>query len=172
MTREKCQQVGEPRAAAQAISCDEYASPRVDPDTRREFNRLLDSSDFKGSEQVLASFDEKVSESGDQGWRTKSLSEAARIVLGRQLESWGIAADPDLKADDCTPPKVPEDEFRYASGNCSWYSPDGMQELSVELSKPKEHAAAEDRSPWLLHSANARICRFDPAGSMAATIVP
>lgn len=172
VTREKCQHVGESPPPTRAISCEEYGAATLDPDTRREFNRLTDASDFKGSEQVLATFDEKVSENGDQGWRTKSLSGAARIVLGRQLESWGITADQDMRAYECTPPKVPGDDFRYARTNCSWYSPDGMQEFSVELWKPKEHAAAEDRSRWLLDSANARICRFDPAGSLAATIVP
>ncbi|HXY78384.1 MAG TPA: hypothetical protein VEH47_06180 [Candidatus Acidoferrales bacterium] len=170
VTRQACRQTGSTPASKLAISCDDYvtAGPPWSSEQKQKFNELIEKSNFAVTEKMVADSAEKLSSQGEQSWRTKPLSAAANAILAREIGRWKIAADPNLRADKCTGPEsLPDNTYENAS--CSWYSPDGTQEFSVDFLRKKDLALSAG-SPWLLTNAHARICRFDP--SLTAAIIP
>jgi hypothetical protein len=146
------------RQATQSISCVDYATTAGwGPERQHEYEQLIDKSQYASAERMIADSAEALSSKGDQSWRTKSLSAAAHSILVREVQKWKIRPDGDLRADRCTAPQS-LDEQQYSHAGCSWYSPDGMQEVSVDFMRKKKVASA----PWLLNSAQARICQPDP----------
>lgn len=158
VTREVCQPAAPPPTVNQGISCEDYAtSTSWSPDKQREFDRSIDKDEYTRAEKMRVDSAEELSSKGAQSWRTKPLSVAAHEIVLREIPRWGISVDPELRAGKCSgPDSLDIEQYSYAS--CSWYSPDGMQEFSVTLLQRKKDAA---HAPWLLNSANARICHFD-----------
>ncbi|HEX6803829.1 MAG TPA: hypothetical protein VF133_09140 [Terriglobales bacterium] len=152
-------------AQNEPISCDEYAtaSPQR-PGQQRQFEELLNQNKFVLAEKMTADSAEQLSRRGDQAWRSKPLAMAAHAILIRELQHWALVADPKLRLDKCTEP-ASLDEQRYDYASCSWYSGDGMQDFSVNFMRKKKNSpsATSSRSPWLLTSANARVCHVDAA---------
>ena len=168
VTREVCQSASVRYPALEAISCDDHATQAWSVDHQLKYEQLIVNKDHGKAEKMLVDWDEKRSRNGDQSWRSKPLAVAAHAILEREIMHWGIVTDSDLKADTCSEPAGLDDQ-QYWYASCSWYSPGGMQEFTVNLLVRKKGHSTSQHSPWLLNSASARVCHADP--SLATAII-
>ena len=160
VTRQVCHRTVKNEPLSQFISCDEYLTARPWTGAQQQrFDQLVGESKYGIAEDMLAHSAEQLSSQGDQFWRTQSLPDAAHVLLLRQLEHWGVELDSSLRTAGCADPQsLPDGHYLYAT--CSWYSPDGMQEFSIDMMR--NGLPGSSASPWLFKGANGRVCHSDP----------
>lgn len=161
VTRQVCHPAGKNESLSEAISCDEYVTARPwNRERKQRFDKLIGESKYGIAEDMVAHSAEQLSSQGDQSWRKQSLPDAAHVLLLRQLDHWGVEPDSNLRTTRCADPQsFPDSHYLYAG--CSWYSPDGMQEFSVDMMRTDPLGSSA--SPWLFKGANGRVCHSDPS---------
>jgi hypothetical protein len=162
VTREACRLTTAAPSDAESIFCDDFVAGEWSFERRSEYLQLVDAKEYKKAENMIVESAERLSVNGDQSWRTRDLPLAAHEVLTRQIEDWKVPPNPDLRADRCSDPESLDDQqYEYAS--CSWYSPDGMQDFTVNLMRPKQGSAATlGPARWSWRGADARVCHGEP----------
>ena len=162
VTRQVCHPTGAKEPLKHPISCDDYVTPPSQNRKRKQtFDKLVSESKYGLAEDMIAHSAEQLSSQGDQSWQKQSLPDAARVLLRRQLEHWELEPDSNLSAAGCAAPQsLPDGHYLYA--RCSWYSPDGMKEFSVDMMRRKTASLSSSRSPWLFKGADGRVCHSDP----------
>src|SRR6185437_5665928 len=133
VTRQVCHPAIKSEPLSQFISCDEYLTARPwNGERKQRFDKLVSENKYGIAEDMIAHSAEHLSSQGDQSWRKQSLPDAAHVLLLRQVERWEVEPDSNLKTAGCSDPQSnPDGHYLYTS--CSWYSPDGMQEFTVDM---------------------------------------
>jgi hypothetical protein len=93
---------------------------------------------------------------GDE-WRMGNAQQAANNSLKEASAGWGISSLPSLSFDGCEKPMLVErDRFSW----CHWSDPEGMQSLSVEVTKfgVMRHGLRWETVPWVLSRGYGLAC--------------
>src|SRR5258708_36132960 len=97
---------------------------------------------------------------GEDHWRTGSAQEASRQALEDAAQRWGVSLAPGLQFTDCGKPAVVGgEEFAW----CGWSDPDGMQALSIEVSKLRSMRIGKEwgSAPWMLRRCHRVGCSVE-----------
>jgi len=118
-TREACRPTSPARPSSDHIYCDFHSS--YQPDDRNAAMALQGKVD-----------------AGQEIWRASDMAKVAWLAYEQAREKWGIDAANEAKLSKCEPwPAIKDGDGRQQqSGYCTWFTPDDMQEITVQLHKP------------------------------------
>ena len=154
-----------PNLASDQISCQEYAiSWRDDEASAQLVDGLMEKEKFDAADAKIAEASQAILSAGDQSWRWGDVKSVAWHAFHEQTQKWGVVPDPALRLEGCQDAAIAEQKSRIIG--CNWYSPDGMQVLSVALRKYPKSTGVDPvgrNIPWVVTDISATICQPQPA---------
>ena len=77
-------------------------------------------------------------DAGQETWRASNMAQVAWLAYEQATKQWSLGAATQAKLSKCEawPPGKDEDGRQQQWGYCRWFTPDDMQEITVQLHKP------------------------------------
>lgn len=93
---------------------------------------------------------------GDQAWRASDADAVAWSAFQKATKEWNLESTARIKPSKCEV-NPPDTDQMQQWGNCEWFSPDDMQEVTVEVHK----RAAQElvKAVWVVTSIKAGLCQ-------------
>lgn len=147
-TREVCRPTSNPHPASGHMYCGFYRS--YQPEDRNAAMAL--------QARVKA---------GQDVWRSSDMAQVAWSAYEQARKQWNLDAAVEAKLSKCEPwPAGKDGEGNQQQwGYCTWFTPDDMQEITVQLQKPgylAKSARQFQSVPWVPTAVEINLCRANP----------
>jgi hypothetical protein len=148
-SREACQPVSPPYSASDHIYCNFYRP--YQPEERDAAKALQGNVD-----------------AGQETWRASDMAQVAWLAYEQARKQWSLDAAVNAKLSKCEswPPGKDGEGNQQQWGYCSWYTPDDMQEITVQLHKPGYLAKPTrqiETVVWVPTSVEVNLCHTKPS---------
>jgi hypothetical protein len=143
-TRQVCRAVSSSRPPSDHVNCSFYRS--YQPEDRNAAMALL----------------ARV-EAGQEVWRSSDMAHVGWLAYEQARKEWNLDAAAQAKLSNCEPwPAGKDDEGNQQQwGYCTWFTPDDMQEITVQLHKPgylAKPAGQLQKVPWIATDVEINLC--------------
>jgi hypothetical protein len=147
--REVCRITSPPHPASDHIYCGSY--------------RSYQSEDRNGAMAVQGKVD-----AGQETWRASDMAQVAWLAYEQARKQWSIDDATQAKLSKCEPWLVGKDgEGKQQQwGYCTWFTPDDMQEITVQLHKPgylEKPGGQLQNVAWIATDVEVNLCHTNPS---------
>lgn len=148
-TREACHPEVPPQPASDHVYCHFYRS------------RALENQNA-----VMAL--QKAVDDGKDTWRAYDMTKVGWMAFEDASKQWNLGSEVRVKPSKCepSPPGTDGEGNQQQWGYCIWFTPDDMQEITVELHKPgyvKKPAGQLKKAVWIATDVEINLCRTESA---------
>lgn len=147
-TREVCRPISAPLPSSDQVYCRFYRSYGLE------------------DKNAAMAFQARV-EAGQESWRSSDMTQVAWLAYEETRKQWNLAAATQPKLSRCEPSPAGKDGEgnQQQWGYCTWYTPDDMQEITVQLHKPgylSKPARQIETVVWVATNVEVNLCQTTP----------
>lgn len=134
-THQVCRAISRPYPPTDHVSCSFYRSFRPeDRSATIELQRRVDA--------------------GQETWRASDMAQVAWSAYNEPRKQWNLDPATEAKLSECRPwaPGKDDEGSQQQLGYCTWFTPDDMQEITVQLRKPSyldKHHGEISKVVWI-----------------------
>jgi hypothetical protein len=144
-TRQVCRADSPPYSRLHHVSCSFYRSFRPE------------------DKDAVIALQEQV-DAGQETWRASDMAQVAWSAYDEQRKQWNLDAATDAKLSKCEPwaPGKDDEGKQQQWGYCTWFTPDDMQEITVQLHKPSyldKHDSKLNKVMWIAQTIEVNFCQ-------------
>lgn len=143
-TRETCRPTSPPHPASDHVYCGFYRS-------------------YQPEDQNATMALQARVEAGQEVWRSSDMAQVAWLAYEQARKQWNLDDAIQAKLSKCDPSPAGKDDAGNLQqwGYCTWFTPDDMQEITVQLHKPgylAKSAHQFENVPWLAMGVEINLC--------------
>jgi hypothetical protein len=147
-TREACRLTSPAQPASDHVYCGFYRS--YQPEDRNAAMALQAKVD-----------------AGQETWRASDMAQVAWLAYERAIKQWSLDAASQVKLSKCEPwPAGKDGEGKQQQwGYCTWFTPDDMQEITVQLHRPgylEQPGRQLQKVTWIAADVEVNVCHTRP----------